>query len=182
MIIFLLQHAAFLAEYLGYSVTDAVIKTLTDAGYKNLTAQKVMIQSTSSSVLTKFKQQTGYTCIYKVDESISNADDSSIADIKKFASSVAVNKNSVYPENRAFITGQTDLVKNLQSAGFSVFVYVLRNEFTSQPWDFYADPIAEINSFVQGTGVDGIITEFPGTAARYKSTYHHPNAFAIFLH
>lgn len=175
-----MQHAAFLAAKLGFSVTDAVIKALKDSGYNNQTAQEVMIQSTNSSVLTKFKRQTSYSCVYKIDESISNVDASSLADIKKFASSVAVNKNSIYPVSEAFITRQTDLVTNLQSAGFSVFVYVLRNEYTSQPWDFYSDPIAEINSFFQGIGVDGIITDFPGTAAQYRSTYH-PKPSLVFL-
>ena len=167
-----MQHAAFLAEKLGFGVTDAVIKALEDAGFNNQTAQEVMIQSTNSSVLSKFKRQTSYKLVYMVDETISNADASSLSDIKKFASSVAVSKKSIYPVSEAFITGQTDLVKNLQSAGLSVFVYVLRNEYLSQPWDFFSDPTVEINSFVQGTGVDGIITEFPGTVTQYKSTYH----------
>ncbi|ONK70122.1 uncharacterized protein A4U43_C05F30490 [Asparagus officinalis] len=167
-IVITIENAAYLAENIGYSVTDSVIKALKDAGFHNQTVQEVVIQSTNSSVLTKFKKQTSYSCIYRVDESISNADSASLADIKKFATSVAINKDSVYPRSEAFITGQTDLVKNLQSAGFSVFVYVLTNEYVSQPWDFFSDPTTEINSFVQGTGVDGIITEFPGTSTRYR--------------
>ncbi|ONK79062.1 uncharacterized protein A4U43_C01F2510 [Asparagus officinalis] len=167
-IVISIEHAAFLAEKLEYSVTEAVIKALKDAGFNNQRSQQVMIQSTNSSVLRKFKQQTSYKCIYNVDESISNADASSLADMKKFATSVAVDKVSIYPVTKAFITGRTDLVKNLQDSGFSVFVYFLRNEYVSQPWDFFSDPIAEINAFVQDAGVDGIITEFPGTVTRYK--------------
>ncbi|MCH99901.1 glycerophosphoryl diester phosphodiesterase family protein, partial [Trifolium medium] len=41
------------------------------------------------------------------------------------------------------------------------------NEFVSQAWDFYSDSTVEINSFVQGVEIDGIITDFPKTASRY---------------
>lgn len=163
-----IERAAFLAENLGYSVVDSVISALEDSGYNNQTVQEVMIQSTNSSVLTVFKQKTKYKLVYKVDESIGSADASSIEDMKKFANSVAVNKQSIYPVSQEFITGQTDVVKNLQSAGFSVFVYLLSNEFVSQAWDFFSDPTVEINSFVQGMGVDGVITDFPGTSTRYR--------------
>ncbi|KAJ6819806.1 glycerophosphodiester phosphodiesterase GDPDL3-like [Iris pallida] len=128
-----------------------------------------MIQSTNSSVLTNFKKKTNYKLVYMVDESIGSADPSALADMRKFANAVAVNKKSIYPDNQAFTIRQTDLVKNLQASGFSVFVYLLTNEFVSQAWDFFSDPTVEINSFVKGIGVDGIITDFPRTSTRYRS-------------
>ncbi|XP_008798764.1 glycerophosphodiester phosphodiesterase GDPDL4-like isoform X2 [Phoenix dactylifera] len=163
-----IENAAFLAEKLGYSVTDGVIKALKDSGYDNQTVQEVMIQSSNSSVLVKFRQQTKYQLVYMIDESISDAAPSSIADIKQFAHSVAVSKQSIFPESLKFVIGQTELVKKLKSAGLNVYVYLLRNEFVSQPWDFLSDPTAEINQYVQDAGVDGIITDFPGTATAYK--------------
>ncbi|XP_010913956.1 glycerophosphodiester phosphodiesterase GDPDL4 [Elaeis guineensis] len=163
-----IENAAFLAEKLGYSVTDGVIKALKDSGYSNQTVQEVTIQSSNSSVLVKFRQQTKYKLLYMVDESISDAAPSSIADIKQFAHSVAVSKQSIFPETWKFVVGQTELVKTLKSAGLNVYVYLLRNEFVSQPWDFLSDPTVEINQYVQGAGVDGIITDFPGTATVYK--------------
>lgn len=163
-----IENAAFLAEKVGYSVTDGVIKALKDSGYSNQTVQEVMIQSSNSSVLVKFKQQTKYKLVYMVDESISDAVPSSIADIKQFAHSVAVSKQSIFPESAQFVVRQTELVKKLQSAGLDVYVYLLRNEFVSQPWDFFSDATVEINQYVQGADVDGIITDFPGTVAAYK--------------
>ncbi|KAJ0989755.1 hypothetical protein J5N97_008111 [Dioscorea zingiberensis] len=163
-----IEHAAFLAEKLNYSITDAVISALKDSGFTNQTDQEVLIQSSSSAVLMKMKQKTKCKLVYMVDESIRDADASSIADIKHFADTVSVQKQSVYPQSLEFITGETKLVQKLQSAGLSVYVYVLRNEFVSQAWDFFSDPVVEINNYVQGAGVDGIITDFPVTAVAYK--------------
>ncbi|CAD5190909.1 glycerophosphodiester phosphodiesterase GDPDL3-like [Musa acuminata AAA Group] len=163
-----IENAAFLAEKLGYSVTDGVMRALQDSGYSNQTGQEVMILSKNSSVLIKFRQQTKYELVYMVDESISDMVNSSIMDIKQFAHMIAISKQSVYPVSQQFITGQTKLVQKLQSAGFAVYVYLFRNEFVSQPWDFLSDPTVEINMYVQGAAVDGIITEYPGTAAAYR--------------
>lgn len=166
-----------MAEELGYGVVDAVIKALDDSGYSKQTAQKVMIQSTNSSVLVKFKQQTKYNLVYMINEDVRDAAPSSIADIKKFADAVSVLTTSIYPQTRlmgGFLTTQTNhLVESLQSAGLPVYVYLLMNEFVSQPYDFFSDATSQINAYVQkqGGGVDGLITDFPGTAHRYKCTF-----------
>uniref|UniRef100_A0A6V7QXH6 glycerophosphodiester phosphodiesterase n=1 Tax=Ananas comosus var. bracteatus TaxID=296719 RepID=A0A6V7QXH6_ANACO len=163
------QYAAFMAENLGFSATDAIITALSEAGYnKQTTALDVMIQSIDSSVLVNFKQKTKYKLVYMIDEYVSDALPSSLADIKTFADAVAVHKGSIYAVDEYFITNQTNLVEHLKAAGLLVYVYVLRNEFTSQPWDFFADATVEINSYVAGVGVDGLITDFPATARRYK--------------
>lgn len=169
-----LQNAAFMAEKLGYSVTDAVINATSSAGYNNQTTPEVMIQSANSSVLNKFKQQTKYKLVYKIDELVRDADKPSLEDIKEFADSVAIDKDSIYPQTQQYITTQTDIVSKLQKYNLSVYVYLLQNEFVSEAWDFFSDPTIVINSFVVGVGVDGIITDFPGTARRYKSTYPRP--------
>ncbi|KAE8780611.1 putative glycerophosphoryl diester phosphodiesterase 1 [Hordeum vulgare] len=167
------EHASFMAEKLGFGVVDAVIKAVDDSGYSKQTAQKVMIQSTNSSTLVKFKQLAKYNLVYKIDEEVKDAAPSSLADIKKFADAVSVSIKSVYPETSNFLTNQTNpLVKSLQSAGLPVYVYLLMNEFLSQPYDFFSDATAQINALVhkgvEGGGVDGLITDFPGTAHRYK--------------
>nr|CAB3447075.1 unnamed protein product [Digitaria exilis] len=163
------QHAAFMAEKLGFGVVDAVIKALDDSGYSKQTAQNVMIQSTNSSVLVKFKQETKYNLVYMIEEDVRDAAPSSVADIKKFADAVSVTTTSVLPVDHHYLINQTNkLVQTLQSAGFPVYVYVLMNEFVSQPNDFFADATSQINAYVQGAKVDGVITDFPGTAHRYK--------------
>ncbi|KAG2682458.1 hypothetical protein I3760_11G192600 [Carya illinoinensis] len=162
-----IEHAAYLADQ-GLSVTDAVINALSKAGYDNQASPKVMIQSTNSSVLMKFKDKKNYECVYKVDENIRDALDSTVMDIKTFAHSVVVGKDSVYPENQAFISNTTDTVSKLQSFKLPVYVELFSNEFVSQAYDFYSDANVEINTYVMAAKVDGVVTDFPKTAARYK--------------
>lgn len=161
-----------MAEELGFGVVDAVIKALDDSGYSKQTAQNVMIQSTNSSVLVKFKQETKYNLVYMIEEDVRDAAPSSLADIKKFANAVSVSTKSVFPQSHYYLTGQpSNIVPSLQSAGLQVYVYVLMNEFGSQPNDFFADATVQINAYVRGANVDGVITDFPATAHRYKCKF-----------
>uniref|UniRef100_A0A5B6Z4K6 glycerophosphodiester phosphodiesterase n=1 Tax=Davidia involucrata TaxID=16924 RepID=A0A5B6Z4K6_DAVIN len=163
-----IENAAYLAEKQGLSVTDAVLDALSDAGYNNQTVKKVMIQSTNSSVLIKFKEKSNYELVYQVDENIRDALNSTILDIKKFASSVVISKSSVFPDNVKFLTGSTDVVSELQAFKLPVYVRLFSNEFASQAWDFFSDANVEINSYVMGAGIDGVVTDFPGTAVKYR--------------
>ncbi|XP_043691000.1 glycerophosphodiester phosphodiesterase GDPDL4-like isoform X2 [Telopea speciosissima] len=163
------ENAAYLAEYQGLSVIDAVFDSLDKSGYNNQTIQKVMIQSTNSSVLKVFKEKTSYELVYQVDETIRDALNSSIEGIKGFAHSVSLTKETIFPENQAlFLTGATEIVKKLQSYKISVYVNLFTNEFVSQAWDFFSDPMVEINTFVSSANIDGVVTEFPGTAISYR--------------
>ncbi|KAJ1392515.1 PLC-like phosphodiesterase, TIM beta/alpha-barrel domain superfamily [Sesbania bispinosa] len=134
-----IENAAYLAEKQGLSVTDAVLNAL-HKGYDNDKPgpQKIMIQSTHSS------------------------------DIKKFANSVVIEKTSIFPVTSAFLVNITNTVTKLKSFNLTVYVETLSNEFVSQAWDYYSDASVEINSFVKGAKVDGIITDFPKTADRYR--------------
>jgi len=163
------QNAAYLREEQGLDVVKAVLDTLTQTGYSNSTATKVMIQSTNSSVLVDFKKQSQYETVYKVEENIRDILDSAIEDIKKFADAVVIQKLSVFPVAQSFITTQTNVVEKLQKSQLPVYVELFQNEFLSQPYDFFADATVEINSYITGAGINGTITEFPFTAARYKS-------------
>ncbi|KAG5597932.1 hypothetical protein H5410_039164 [Solanum commersonii] len=161
-----MQNAAYLAKQ-GLGVTDAVSNALSTAGYNNQTARKVMIQSNDSSVLEEFKKSS-YELIYLIDEDISDIKNSTLLEIKTFAKSVVITKKSVFPSEDAFIIGQTNVVQKLQSAYLPVYVRLFNNEFISQAWDFFSDSSAELNNYVLGAGVDGLVTEYPGTAARYR--------------
>lgn len=163
------QLADYLAEKQGLTVTDAVIDALSKAGYDNPTSLKVLIQSSNSSVLLKFKDKKDYELVYKVNENFADVPDTTVQNIKTFADSVVVSKESVFPEISSFLTAATATVSRLKSSNLSVYVETFSNEFVSQAWDFFLDSTVEINSFVVGAKVDGVITDCPKTAARYKS-------------
>ncbi|WJX64832.1 glycerophosphodiester phosphodiesterase [Trifolium repens] len=167
-ILIIVENAAYLAQKQGLGVVDAVIDALSKAGYDKPGSQKVYIQSTNSSVLLKFKEKTDYELVYKIDEVVGDASNAAVEDIKNFASSVVINKDSVFPRNDGFVTSNTTgIVPKLKASNLSVFVETFSNEFVSQAWDFYSDSTVEINSFIQGAEIDGIITDFPKTANRY---------------
>ncbi|XP_004293798.1 PREDICTED: glycerophosphodiester phosphodiesterase GDPDL3-like [Fragaria vesca subsp. vesca] len=163
-----IEYAAYLAEKQGLSVTDAVITELNKAGLDNQTGLDIMIQSTNSSVLMKFKEKSKCKLVYKIEEVIRDALHTTLQDIKKFADAVVINKASVFPENVEYVIGATDVVTKLHAFDLHVYVELFSNEYLSQAWDFFSDPTVEINSFVSGVNVDGIITDFPKTAVRYK--------------
>ena len=128
-----------------------------------------MIESTNSSVLMKFRDESNYELVYRIEEDIQDAQDAALKDIKDFANSVVISKASVFPESSSFLSGVTNVVPKLQSHGLSVYVETFSNEFVSQAWDFFSDSTVEINSYVMGVNISGVITEFPLTSARYKS-------------
>ena len=164
------QNAAYLIEKEGLPITDKVLEVLSLAGYDDPTSKKVMIESTNSSVLMKFRDKNNYELVYRIEEDIQDAEDAALKDIKDFASSVVISKASVFPESSSFLSGVTNVVPKLQSHGLSVYVETFSNEFVSQAWDFFSDSTVEINSYVMGVNnISGVITEFPLTSARYKS-------------
>lgn len=164
-----IEHAAFMAERLGFDVVDAVMKAIDDSGSNKQTTQRVMIQSTNSSVLVKFKQQTMYKLVYMIREEVRDATPSSLADIKKFADAVSVGKGSIFRSTGVLLTNQSShLVQSLHSAGLDVYVYLLENDNIAIPLDFFGDPTQEIIAYVECAGVDGVITSYPQTAHHYK--------------
>ncbi|XP_057981947.1 glycerophosphodiester phosphodiesterase GDPDL3-like isoform X2 [Malania oleifera] len=168
-VLIVIENAAYLAEKHRLGMIDAVLDALRNSSYGNSTANKeVMIQSTDSSVLKEFKKRTNYELVYQIDEDISDIDNSALGNIKKFASAVVISKGSVFPTIEAFFTGVTNVVSKLHSFKLSCFLGNFNNEFVSQAWDCFSDSTVEINSYVMGAGIDGVITEFPKTAVLYK--------------
>ncbi|XP_048619106.1 protein SUPPRESSOR OF NPR1-1 CONSTITUTIVE 4-like [Brassica napus] len=163
------ENVMYLRQKQGLNMVKAVLDTLTETAYSTrITTTKVMIQSTDSSVLVEFRNQSKYETVYKVEKTISDISDSAIKEIKEFASAVVITKASVFPTFDGFLMGQTNVVERLQKSQLPVYVELFQNEFVSQPYDFLSDATVEINSYVTGAGVNGTITEFPFTAARYR--------------
>lgn len=165
------QNAPYLAANQGLGVIDAVLNALSTAGYNNQTAKRVLIKSSDSAVLSTFRSRSNYERVFVIAEDVSDTTNSTIAEIRRFASSVVVSKESVFPEDAAFLTGQTDIVPKLQAFNLPVYVQFFRNEFVAQPWDFFSDPYMELNTHVSVMAINGVVTDFPATATRYKSKF-----------
>jgi glycerophosphoryl diester phosphodiesterase len=167
------------AKSLGIDIVDSVNAALSAAGYDDQATKQVLIQSKDSAVLVKLKQQkTKYKLVYTLPLGVGDASASSLEAMKKFADAVVVDRNSVFTLSQDFAIRQNNIVKHLQSAGLAVYAQVFRNEFVSQPLDFFADETVEINYYVQSFNLSGIITDFPKTVRRYRSKSRLSSAYS----
>uniref|UniRef100_A0A0D3HU87 glycerophosphodiester phosphodiesterase n=1 Tax=Oryza barthii TaxID=65489 RepID=A0A0D3HU87_9ORYZ len=154
-IMIIMKNAAFMAKSLGFDVVDLVTTALSNAGYDNMDPttknnKEIMIQSKDSAVLVKLKQRlTQCKLVYSLPLKVGDVSDSCVADIKKFADAVIVDRESVFAESKGFIIRKSKVVEDVQSAGLALYVEVFRNEYVSSPVDFFADGTVEINNYVQ---------------------------------
>jgi hypothetical protein len=153
-------------------VVDAVSSALVNASYdKESNQQRVFIQSDDTSVLSVFKKFPKFERVLVIDPVISDASKPSIDEIKEFAHAVMVSRGSLVRVNGFFLTGFSDLVEKIHDANLTLHVGVLKNEFMNFGFDYFADPMIEIATYSSALATDGIVTEFPSTAAAYFSKY-----------
>ncbi|XP_044464339.1 glycerophosphodiester phosphodiesterase GDPDL7-like [Mangifera indica] len=162
-----IENAAYLASKKGLSIVDVVSKALSNATFDKQSTQQVLISSHDSSVLSKFASVQAYKRVLNLKNVVSVAPKDSVEEIKKYADAVIVPRPSLISVKDGFTVAFTNVLKEMHSTKISVYVSVLRNEFVSLPFDYFADPTIELATYVRGMGVDGIVTEFPATASKY---------------
>ncbi|KAK9131126.1 hypothetical protein Sjap_011613 [Stephania japonica] len=162
-----IENAAYLASKKGLNIVDSVEKALSNATLDKQVTQQVFIQSDDTSVLSKFKSIPSYKRVLSIKENIGGVPKQSVDEIKKFADAVDIRRPSIVASTQGFTTAFTNVVKMMHSANVSVYVSVLRNEFTSIAFDFFSDPMVELATYIAGAGADGVVTEYPATAVAY---------------
>ncbi|CAN8301444.1 unnamed protein product [Cochlearia groenlandica] len=162
-----IQNAAYLASKKGLGIVDTVKSALTNSTLDKQSTQKVLIKSDDSSVLSSFEAVPSYTRVLSIDKEIGDAPKPSVEEIKKHADAVNLKRTSLVTVSESFATSKTNVVEEMHKGNISVYVSVLRNEYISIAFDYFSDPTIELATFIAGSGVDGVITEFPATATRY---------------
>ncbi|KAK9947372.1 hypothetical protein M0R45_003001 [Rubus argutus] len=162
-----IENAPYLASKAGLDIVGAVTSALKNATFDTQSTQKVLIRSDDTSVLSKFTDVKTYERLLSIKQRIGNAPKQSIDEIKKFADGVTISKDSVILSSEFFISGETNVIKELKAANLSVYIHYLKNEYISLMFDYLSDPITEIATYAKGFKVDGIVTDFPGTASKY---------------
>ena len=133
-----------------------------------------MIRSDDTSVLAKFKEEfPTYQRVLRIKEVISEAPKQTVEEIKKYADAVDVRKPSIVTSNKDyFLTNGTQVVEQMHAGNISVHVSTLYNEFNTVAFDYFADPLIEIATLIEGFQVDALVTDFPATASNYMSKPH----------
>ncbi|KAJ3679120.1 hypothetical protein LUZ60_017131 [Juncus effusus] len=162
-----IENAPYLASKKGLDIVKTVSDALTNASYDKQTKQKVLLQSDDTSVLASFKK-TSYERVLRIKEGVTSVPALSASEVKLYADSVNIQRTSLTINTAIdLLSGYTDVVKTMQNAKLSVYVSHLRNEFQAIAYDFFSDPMVEIATYVNGLGVDGLVTDFPSTAFSY---------------
>ncbi|KAJ6743024.1 GLYCEROPHOSPHODIESTER PHOSPHODIESTERASE GDPDL6-RELATED [Salix viminalis] len=135
-----IENAAYLASQKGLDIVSAVSTALSNATFDKQSTQKVLIQSDDTSVLSKFQNVPAYTRVLYLKDEISDAPKTPVGEIKKYAEAVTLPRFSIVPTIDGFTTATTKVVNEMHAANISVYVTVLRNEFVTLAFDYFADP------------------------------------------
>jgi glycerophosphoryl diester phosphodiesterase len=167
MLLWSMQNAPHLATR-GISIVDAVSSALVNASYDKDTRQQILIASDDYAVLVAFSKFPGFKRVLQIGHMISDASKQSVEEVAKFADAVSISCGLVVEAQGSFLVRFTDVIDKMHSANLSVYVRVLRDEFMNLAFDFCANPMAEIVLY-SSLMAEGIMTEFPATAAEYFS-------------
>ncbi|KAI5078458.1 hypothetical protein GOP47_0006129 [Adiantum capillus-veneris] len=88
--------------------------------------------------------------------------------IASYASGILVPKDYIWPvDNTGYLGAETKLVKDAHTAGLAVYASSFVNDPATPIYNYSFDPVREYLQYVpiNGTDVDGFLTDFPTTAS-----------------
>ncbi|KAL5983229.1 hypothetical protein ACLOJK_017313 [Asimina triloba] len=163
-----IENAPYLASKQGLDIIDAVTSALTKSGFDKMHKKRVLIQSEDSAVLSKFKDKfPSFQRVLSIPELISDVSKAALDEIKQSADAVNLPRGSIIANRRIVLDGYTNVTDTMAAANISVYASVFRNEYPLIAFDFFSDPVMELCTYIQGTTIDGVVTDFPLTASRY---------------
>jgi hypothetical protein len=172
-----MQNAPYLATR-GIGIVDAVSSALVNASYDKEARQQVLIASDDTAVLGAFNKFSAFKRVLQIGNAVSDASRASVEEVAKFADAVTITRGSVVQAQGSFLVRFTDVINKMHAANLSVYVGLLKDEFMNLGFDFWANPMVEIVTY-SSLMADGIVTEFPATAAEYFSEYNS-SVYVIF--
>ncbi|XP_012701049.1 glycerophosphodiester phosphodiesterase GDPDL7 isoform X2 [Setaria italica] len=160
-----IRNAPYLATR-GIGIVDAISSALVNASYDKETRQQVLIASDDTAVLGSFNNFPAFKRVLQIGNVISDVSRASVEEVAKFADAVSITRGSVVQAQGSFLVRFTDVIDKMHAANLSVYVGLLKDEFMNLGFDFWANPMVEIVTY-SSLMADGIVTEFPATAAEY---------------
>eukprot|EP00850_Spirogloea_muscicola_P015983 SM000126S26359 [mRNA] locus=s126:312712:317655:- [translate_table: standard] len=181
------QYATFVASR-NLSMVDALLSVL---AANNLTQSTlVSIFSLEQAILKELKGKVAAKLLQRIDDIMPDYSTpnnytsdyyqsaAGLKAISTYASGIVVYKNlivdydmsnSTSPDFYFLRTAKTSTVAGAKALGLSVYAYTFRNDALVLPFDYQFDPTWELQLFYTDLGLDGLVTEFPLTAAGYFS-------------
>jgi glycerophosphoryl diester phosphodiesterase len=157
------KHPAYFAS-IGLALEPRLVATLERHGW-NTAGAPVFIQSFEAGSLKTLKTLTPLPLVQLLDAQAAPLTDARLREIAGYARAVGLHQRLIVPAGRDGGTlPPTDVVARAHVAGLLVHVWTLRDEPVFLSSSYHGHPEEEYRQFTD-LGVDGIFTDFPGTAA-----------------
>ncbi len=171
------KHPTFF-DAIGLSLEEPLVEILHANGY-NKADDRIFIQSFETTNLKQLDKMTNLPLIQLLsntgkpyDLAITNdfrtykdmTSPDELAKIAEYADGIGPDKRMIVPvDENGILLQPTSLIQNAHAVGLLVHPYTFRNEAQYLAPDYNHNPEAEYVQFFN-LGVDGLFTDFPGTA------------------
>ncbi|XP_020090404.1 glycerophosphodiester phosphodiesterase GDPD6-like isoform X1 [Ananas comosus] len=169
----------------GKTIEDRFIEILKNYGYKgkymteDWLKQPLFIQSFAPTSLVYVSSLIDSPKVFLIDdvtvltEDTKQTYDEITSDayldyIKDYVVGIGPWKDTIVPPVNNKLSTPTDLIAKAHVRGLQVHPYTFRNENQFLHFNFFQDPYAEYQYWINKMGVDGLFTDFTGSLHRYQ--------------
>ncbi|XP_010546207.1 PREDICTED: glycerophosphodiester phosphodiesterase GDPD6 [Tarenaya hassleriana] len=169
----------------GKKFEDKIAETLKKYGYEGSymseewLKQPIFIQSFAPTSLVSISNLTDSPKVFLIDDVTVLTEDTSqtyeeitsdayLDYIKQYVIGIGPWKDTIVPVNSNHLVTPTDLIARAHARNLQVHPYTYRNENQFLHLEFYEDPYAEYEYWIDKIGVDGLFTDFTGSLHRFQ--------------